>query len=130
MLCPGVVRTNIGTSSRCRTARLAGGGLKDVDISREENPLYRWISPAETGAVVVRAIKRGDLYVLTHPDWYPMVEQRHQAWPPPSGRRPRTKGQAVADLSCTLRDRTQRIDTERTSWTLCGTASAMPGTRH
>lgn len=31
-----------------------------------------------TGAVVVRAIKNGDLYAITHPDWYGMVEQRHQ----------------------------------------------------
>jgi hypothetical protein len=29
--------------------------------------------------VVVRAIKRGDLYAITHPDWYAMVGQRHQA---------------------------------------------------
>ena len=29
-------------------------------------------------AVVVRAIKRGDLYALTHPDWYPMVERRNE----------------------------------------------------
>jgi short-subunit dehydrogenase len=79
VLCPGVVRTNIGTSSRSRPAHLIGGGLKDVAISLEENPLYRWISPQEAGAVVVSAIKRGDLYALTHPDWYPMVEQRHQA---------------------------------------------------
>jgi hypothetical protein len=28
--------------------------------------------------VVARAIKRGDLYALTHPDWYGMVERRHQ----------------------------------------------------
>jgi hypothetical protein len=28
---------------------------------------------------VVRAIKHGDLYALTHPEWYPMVERRHQA---------------------------------------------------
>ena len=79
VLCPGVVRTNIGTSSRNRPAHLAGGGLKDVDIAREDNPLYRWISPQEAGGAAVRAIKRGDLYALTHPDWYPMVEQRHQA---------------------------------------------------
>jgi NAD(P)-dependent dehydrogenase (short-subunit alcohol dehydrogenase family) len=31
------------------------------------------------GTVVVRAIKRGDLYALTHPDWYPMVAARHEA---------------------------------------------------
>jgi NAD(P)-dependent dehydrogenase (short-subunit alcohol dehydrogenase family) len=30
-------------------------------------------------AVVVRAIKRGDLYALTHPDWYGQVERRHEA---------------------------------------------------
>jgi hypothetical protein len=33
----------------------------------------------DAGAVVVRAIKRGDLYALTHPDWYPMVAERHAA---------------------------------------------------
>jgi NAD(P)-dependent dehydrogenase (short-subunit alcohol dehydrogenase family) len=79
VLCPGVVRTNIHTSSRNRPPHLADGGLTDVDVSTEENPFYRWISPEDAGAIVVRAIKRGDLYALTHPDWYPMVEQRHQA---------------------------------------------------
>jgi hypothetical protein len=50
-----------------------------VDISQDENPYYRWISPAAAGAVVVRAIKRGDLYALTHPEWYAMVRTRHEA---------------------------------------------------
>ncbi len=79
VLCPGTVRTNIATSSRNRPPHLAGGGLADVDISNHDNPFYRWISPEEAGAVVVRAIKRGDLYALTHPEWYAMVERRHQA---------------------------------------------------
>ncbi len=78
VLCPGTVRTNIGASSRNRPPHLAGG-LADVDISRDENPYYRWISPEDAGAVAVRAIKRGDLYALTHPEWYAMVEPRHQA---------------------------------------------------
>jgi NAD(P)-dependent dehydrogenase (short-subunit alcohol dehydrogenase family) len=78
VLCPGTVRTNIHSSSRNRPSRFAGGGLADVDVSQDENPLYRWISPQDAGAVVVRAIRSGDLYALTHPDWYPMVEQRHQ----------------------------------------------------
>jgi NAD(P)-dependent dehydrogenase (short-subunit alcohol dehydrogenase family) len=38
VLCPGTVRTNIRTSSRNRPEHLAGGGLADVGISREENP--------------------------------------------------------------------------------------------
>jgi NAD(P)-dependent dehydrogenase (short-subunit alcohol dehydrogenase family) len=78
VLCPGTVRTNIHTSSRNRPERFRDRGLADVDISLHDNPAYRWISPEEAGAVVVRAIKRGDLYALTHPDWYGMVERRHE----------------------------------------------------
>jgi NAD(P)-dependent dehydrogenase (short-subunit alcohol dehydrogenase family) len=78
VLCPGTVRTNIAASSRNRPAHLRGGGLIDVDISQSDHPAYRWITPDEAGAVVVRAIKRGDLYALTHPDWYEMVERRHR----------------------------------------------------
>ena len=79
VLCPGTVHTSIGTSSRNRPADLPDAGFKDVDIELEDNPRYRWIYPDEAGAVVVRAIKRGDLYALTHPDWYPMVAERHAA---------------------------------------------------
>jgi NAD(P)-dependent dehydrogenase (short-subunit alcohol dehydrogenase family) len=79
VLCPGTVHTSIGTSSRNRPADLPDAGFKDIDIELEDNPRYRWIYPAEAGAVVVQAIKRGDLYALTHPDWYPMVAERHEA---------------------------------------------------
>ena len=79
VLCPGTVHTSIGTSSRNRPADLPDAGFKDIDIELEDNPRYRWIYPAEAGAVVVQAIKRGDLYALTHPDWYPMVAERHDA---------------------------------------------------
>jgi NAD(P)-dependent dehydrogenase (short-subunit alcohol dehydrogenase family) len=78
VLCPGFVRTNIHASSRNRPEHLTGGALADIDVSTEGNPAYRWIGPRQAGAVVVRAIRRGDLYALTHPDWYGMVEQRHQ----------------------------------------------------
>jgi len=79
VLCPGTVHTNIGTSSRNRPADLGDAGFKDVDIELEDNPRYRWIYPEQAGQVVVRAIKRGDLYALTHPDWYPQVAARHEA---------------------------------------------------
>jgi NAD(P)-dependent dehydrogenase (short-subunit alcohol dehydrogenase family) len=79
VLCPGTVHTSIGTSSRNRPADLPDAGFKDIDIELEDNPRYRWIYPDEAGAVVVQAIKRGDLYALTHPDWYPMVAERHEA---------------------------------------------------
>jgi NAD(P)-dependent dehydrogenase (short-subunit alcohol dehydrogenase family) len=79
VLCPGTVHTNIGTSSRNRPERLPDAGFKDVDLELEDNPHGRWIYPDDAGAVVVRAIKRGDLYALTHPDWYPRVAERHEA---------------------------------------------------
>jgi NAD(P)-dependent dehydrogenase (short-subunit alcohol dehydrogenase family) len=78
VLCPGTVHTNIGHSSRNRPAGLPDAGFKDIDIELEDNPRHRWIYPVDAGAVVVRAIKRGDLYALTHPDWYPMVAERHE----------------------------------------------------
>jgi NAD(P)-dependent dehydrogenase (short-subunit alcohol dehydrogenase family) len=61
VLCPGTVHTSIGTSSRNRPSSLGDAGLKDVDIELEDNSRHRWIGPAQAGAVVVRAIKRGDL---------------------------------------------------------------------
>jgi NAD(P)-dependent dehydrogenase (short-subunit alcohol dehydrogenase family) len=79
VLCPGTVHTNIGHSSRNRPADLPDAGFKDIDIELEDNPRHRWIYPVEAGAVVVQAIKHGDLYALTHPDWYPMVAERHEA---------------------------------------------------
>jgi hypothetical protein len=66
-------------SSRNRPAALGDAGLKDIDIELDDNPRYRWIGPSQAGEVAVRAIKRGDLYALTHPDWYPMVAVRHEA---------------------------------------------------
>jgi hypothetical protein len=39
---------------------------------------FRRIEPDEAGALVVRAIKRGDLYVLTDPDMFPEFEGRYQ----------------------------------------------------
>ena len=79
VLCPGTVRTNIGRSSRNRPAHLADAGFEDIDIELEDNPAYRWITPDDAGAVVVRAIKNGYLYALTHPDWYGRVKARHEA---------------------------------------------------
>jgi hypothetical protein len=38
----------------------------------------RWMDPSDVGTIVVDAIKRGELYAITHPEWWPMVEQRVQ----------------------------------------------------
>ena len=80
VLCPGPVHTNIKASSRNRPAGLGDGGLADVDL--EGDPVHsqmRWLSADQAGEVVVRAVKRGDFYALTHPDMSDRVEQRFAA---------------------------------------------------
>jgi NAD(P)-dependent dehydrogenase (short-subunit alcohol dehydrogenase family) len=80
ILCPGPVHTNIKASSRNRPGALGGGALEDMDLEQsEEGRRLRWMSPLEVGDLVVRAIRGGDLYVLTHPEMGPMVEERHRA---------------------------------------------------
>ncbi|WP_291054458.1 SDR family NAD(P)-dependent oxidoreductase [Herbiconiux sp.] len=78
LLAPGTVRTNIKNSLRNRPEGLAGA-LADVDISEGVAAGLRWIDPIEAGAIVTRAIRNDDLYALTHPDWWNIVEERHQA---------------------------------------------------
>ena len=80
ILCPGPVHTNIKASSRNRPNALAGGALEDMDLEQsEEGRRLRWITSLEAGRLVAREIKRGGLYVLTHPEMGPMVEERHRA---------------------------------------------------
>jgi NAD(P)-dependent dehydrogenase (short-subunit alcohol dehydrogenase family) len=78
LLAPGTVRTNIKNSLRNRPSG-AEGGLADVDISEGVAAGLRWIDPIDAGRVVTRAIGNDDLYALTHPDWWNIVEGRQSA---------------------------------------------------
>jgi NAD(P)-dependent dehydrogenase (short-subunit alcohol dehydrogenase family) len=78
VLCPGPVRTNIKASSRTRPAGLEGA-LRDEDL--EQNPARqgdRWLEPEDVGPIVVAAIRRGELYAVTHPEFFERVEQRQE----------------------------------------------------
>jgi len=75
-LAPGMVRTNIGTSSRNRPAGLEGA-LHDADISKVINQDVRWINPITAGRIVARAIANDDLYAPTHPDIVGPIRERH-----------------------------------------------------
>ena len=78
VLCPGTVRTNIATSKRNRPGALGEGGLVDYDLENSEyGATVRWIDPEDVGEIVVAAIRRGDLYALTHPEAYPIIAVRH-----------------------------------------------------
>lgn len=77
VLCPGPVSTNLGASQR---NRVDAGALVDSDLEHSEGGAQlRWLSPDDVADMLLRAIKRGDLYAFTHPEWEPIVAQRHAA---------------------------------------------------
>jgi NAD(P)-dependent dehydrogenase (short-subunit alcohol dehydrogenase family) len=77
LLVPGLVRTNATRGSRNRPADLAPGGLHDHEAAEDPEYTMRMAEPADVGVMVVEAIKRGDPYVITHPEFLPAVEDMH-----------------------------------------------------
>jgi NAD(P)-dependent dehydrogenase (short-subunit alcohol dehydrogenase family) len=79
VLCPGMVHTNIKTSTRNRPGALSAGGLADYDIGTTElGARMRWLDPDEVGRITVEAIRRGELFAVTHPEQVGEVEARHR----------------------------------------------------
>ena len=76
VLCPMIVATSIGENSQ----RILSGALPDA-ATQENAPapgsLQGSVIPAEqVGERVVRAIERGDLYILTHPEQREILRRR------------------------------------------------------
>jgi NAD(P)-dependent dehydrogenase (short-subunit alcohol dehydrogenase family) len=79
VLCPGMVHTNIKTSTRNRPGAFSDGVLADYDIETTElGARMRWLDPDEVGRIAVSAIRRGDLFAITHPEQIGEVEDRHR----------------------------------------------------
>jgi NAD(P)-dependent dehydrogenase (short-subunit alcohol dehydrogenase family) len=81
ILCPGPVRSNLGSSTRNRPAELSGA-LADVDLENSvqfEGQVVDWLSAEETAAQVIRAIQHNELYIITHPKMLEPVAARHRA---------------------------------------------------
>jgi NAD(P)-dependent dehydrogenase (short-subunit alcohol dehydrogenase family) len=74
-LIPGPVRTNIMNSLRTRPAASAGA-LYDVDIA-DNKKNFRFLQPADVGAMVLAAIRTNTLYAATHAEWIDQVIDRH-----------------------------------------------------
>lgn len=75
-LIPGTVRTNIKHSLRSRPTTPASG-LYEVDLSTAGRE-FRWLDPADVGAMVLDAIRADQLYLVTHPEFAPQIAERHQ----------------------------------------------------
>ena len=84
LVCPGPVRTNIGTSVRNR-----GGGYRvgqapgPPDIHEQA---FRaavedrdWSTPEDIARAALKAVRQGELWVITHPHMMPAVRARHRA---------------------------------------------------
>ncbi len=76
ILCPGPVSTRLGASQRNRPLTPGGGALVDRDL-QAEGDVARWLDPDEVAETLVRAIRRGELYAITHAEWAPIVQERH-----------------------------------------------------
>jgi NAD(P)-dependent dehydrogenase (short-subunit alcohol dehydrogenase family) len=86
ILCPGFVRTNLGTFTRNRPERYSDGNLGNPQVAarasadlRAAGEAAHRIEPIGAGRMVVDAIKRGDRYIITDPDMLPLVQARHSA---------------------------------------------------
>jgi NAD(P)-dependent dehydrogenase (short-subunit alcohol dehydrogenase family) len=84
LVCPGPVRTQIGTSVRNRgPAYPLAGPPSGADIHEQA---FRssvregdWASPEDIASMAIAAVKSGELWVITHPQMMKLVTARHRA---------------------------------------------------
>jgi len=81
VLCPGPVRTNIHELAKNRPAQFGVGdafrAAENAGGARVSFPSM--MEPAEVGALVLKAVRDDELYIITHGEWRPMAEARHAA---------------------------------------------------
>jgi short-subunit dehydrogenase len=81
--CPGGYQTNLGASSAEVTAELTGEAAPPPPPKDGGGAMPSWDgllrSADDAGARVVRGVKRGDLYILTHSEFRDGVESRANA---------------------------------------------------
>ena len=92
VFCPGPFKTNLGSTTREIQAMLKGetpppeapsprmDRLKGVELDFDPEEAFSREMPAEVaGHLVIRGIRRGDLYIITHPEFYEGVKARYDA---------------------------------------------------
>lgn len=75
ILCPGAVKTEIWNAGRNRSERF-GGPLQSPKEFR--NLLAAGMDAEEVGRLAVAGIRRGDFFILSHPEVRAIVEARYQ----------------------------------------------------
>ena len=80
VLCPGAVQTRICESERNREAAGVAAAVKsDTDQAFRElaGPIVEaGIAPATVADMVIAAVRSNDFWILTHPDWKTVMQER------------------------------------------------------
>ena len=80
VLCPGWVNTGIGESGRNRPDELRNADGPNLLEGGAASPLKavleNGLQPDEVAAMVLDAVQTDRFYILTHPEWTSMIEQR------------------------------------------------------
>ncbi|MGE0387587.1 MAG: SDR family oxidoreductase [Gammaproteobacteria bacterium] len=77
VLCPGAIATGITDRSRGHQPSLRADPA--AEAAREEIGQYLsafGARPRKLGEYVIKCILRGDFYIITHPEWRPLVQQQ------------------------------------------------------
>jgi NAD(P)-dependent dehydrogenase (short-subunit alcohol dehydrogenase family) len=77
VLCPGLVQSNLGTTSAKHRPERYGGALPDP--MAERGPIQGAMPNEDVGPIVVRGITGNRAYIITHPETAPMVKARQDA---------------------------------------------------
>ncbi len=72
VLLPGLVNTEISRSERNRPKKAA-----DAPPQLDQIPPGRALEPEDVGTLVIEGLRRGDFYLITHPEMLPIVRERH-----------------------------------------------------
>ena len=78
VLCPGGVSTSFVATAAARVNALAGETPEAI-APQPSNPGSARMDPSFVGKRIVEAIVNNELYVFTHPEYRPLVEERHAA---------------------------------------------------
>ena len=79
VLCPGVVATGIGSSERNRPDEFSGSATPAMTQQGDGDPSDMTVmDPAEIGDMVLHAILNDQFYILTHPEFRPMLQMRSE----------------------------------------------------
>lgn len=94
LLTPGAVRTGIARSLRNRPPN-ADGALRDAELGADSDLPSEvvWRTAREIGVDVADAVERNEFYVITHPEMFPRVHERHRRIEAAFARAGQTEGQ-------------------------------------